>query len=69
MKFTEETFKSCQSQGLSIECPMSTDKIGVGFGCRLHALAGSGSGTLQYFFGREVFLVGSNCPNVSEWIL
>jgi hypothetical protein len=35
----------------------------------LHALAGSGSSTLQYFFRREVFLVGSHCPSVSEWIL
>ena len=48
---------------------MSTDRIGVGFGSRLHALAGSGSRTLQYFFGGKVFFVGSNCPNVSEWIL
>jgi hypothetical protein len=35
----------------------------------LHALAGSGSSTLQYFFRRELFLVGSHCPSVSEWIL
>ena len=54
---------------ISSEEPMSMDKINVGFGCRLHALAGSGSGTLQYFFGGEVFFMGSNCPNVSEWIL
>lgn len=55
-------FEGCQSQGFGIE-------YFSGLPGWLHALAGSGSSTLQYFFRSEVFLVGSNCPGVSEWIL